>query len=305
MACCLIHFREPVLVELASQDRPGALLCTQDTWNLLYLFHLSASMKFRLLSKPSLDFLALGKKNIFDAVSVYVLTVKSFADRIQSIEDQLRPLCVPFEFVFQHDVDELKFGPAPLQFSPSSILTWPERSIAAKHAEAWRRSVDSGLPYALVLEDDVLLRPNFLTRLATILSEAASLQPGFLINLGGANSRVPLALYRNKSFFYPFPMETSEGYISDQLGIRRRLEWLDKNLVDRSADHMTRYIDDQMQTRHFWPKDALVEQGSLFGAFDSSLDQGRASRTKAMLRISYESKKFRRRTVKQWIANVF
>ena len=243
-------------------------------------------------------------RELLSELTVYVLSVKTFASRIESVNRQLLPLGIPFQFVFRYDVEDFQKEPLPVHFDQASILTLPERSIVAKHVEAWRLALDSGKPYVLVLEDDAILHSDFVSNLRLILSQAKSLKPGFLINLGGANSRVPLALYREKQFFYPFPMETSEGYISDRLSIERRLDWLQRNRVDRSADHMTRNIDALTNTIHLWPKHAIVEQGSLFGRFDSSLDQGRASRLKPFLKFSYESKKFRRRTLKYWIANV-
>ena len=246
----------------------------------------------------------MGDREWLSELTVCILSVKTFTSRIDSINRQLLPLGIPFQFVFRYDVEDFQNEALPAQFERDSILTLPERSIVAKHIEAWQLALDSGKPYALVLEDDAILHPNFVDNLKQIIKQAKILKPGFLINLGGANSRVPLALYRNPQFFYPFPMETSEGYISDRLSMERRLDWLQKNRVDRSADHMTRHIDSVMSTVHLWPKQALVEQGSLFGAFKSSLDEGRASRIRQFLKFSYESKKFRRRTLKYWISNV-
>lgn len=247
----------------------------------------------------------MGVKDIFSKVSCFILSVKTFKERIESVNRQLAPLGIPYQFIFKHDITDFASEPLPVSFRKPLVLTLPEQSIVGKHVEAWHQGLNSGREYALVLEDDAILDTDFIQKLETILSEIEKLSPGFLVNLGGANSRVPQELYRDKHFFYRFRMETSEGYISDRLAMERRLSWLKENLVDRSADHMIRHIDAQVGTDHWWPKEAIVEQGSLFGAFESSLDKGRASRIPSLLKLSYESKKFRRRTLKRWIAYVF
>ena len=245
------------------------------------------------------------KQNAFDRLSFFILSAKKFNERIQSINRQLTPLGISYSFVFGHDVTDLGFNPPILSLNNSTILTLPELSIITKHVLAWHRGIRSGREYVLILEDDAILDPCFVQKLKIVLSQIEELKPGFLVNLGGANARVPLGFYRDKNFFYRLRMGTSEAYISDRLAMERRLSWLEKNCVDLPADHMICHIDSQVGNDHWWLKEAIVEQGSLSGAFKSRLDQGRASRNRLLLKFSYESKKFRRRTLKRWIAYVF
>jgi hypothetical protein len=65
---------------------------------------------------------------------------------------------------------------------------------------------------------------------------------------------------------------------------------------------MIRKASQEMGIQHYWPGDALLEQGSLYGLFKSELDRTRSKTDHIWLRLMYESKKFRRRTLRKWLA---
>ena len=235
---------------------------------------------------------------------VLVLSVRRFKSRHQSVRQQLDSLGIPFEFVFRFD-DPDSEAQNLVRFKPVENIRASDRSIASKHAEAWRIARQSGHSHLLVLEDDFVLRPNFFEQFDAVYRELVALPAGHLINLGGANSKVPLNLYRSSTFFYPHWMETCEGYLCDQTALGKLLSWLDANLVDRPSDHMIRKASQEVGVQHYWPKDALLEQGSLYGLFPSELDSVRSKTLSVSLRLMYESKKFRRRTLRKWFAAIF
>jgi GR25 family glycosyltransferase involved in LPS biosynthesis len=236
-------------------------------------------------------------------VVVLVLSVRSFTIRHHSVRRQLDSLGIPFEFIFRYDDPDVE-SEGLLRFQEISDMGSPERSIVLKHAEAWRIGKASSSRYLLVLEDDFVLNRNFFKQFDRIYHELAELPSRHLVNLGGANSKVPLALYRANSYFYSHWMETCEGYLCDADALKGLLEWLNNNLVDRPADHMIRKASQDMDVQHYWPKEALIEQGSLYGMFPSQLDKRRSKTSKMWLMLMYESKKFRRRTLRKWLASV-
>ena len=234
-------------------------------------------------------------------VIVLVLSVRSFEARHHSVRRQLNGLGIPFEFIFRFDDPDTE-PENTVRFAAVENMRASDRSIASKHAEAWRVAQESKSNYLLVLEDDFVLSQNFLIQFDHLYHALSGLAAGYLINLGGANSRVPLELYRTSSFFFPHWMETCEGYLCDKNACQMLLRWLDNNIVDRPSDHMIRKASQEMCVQHYWPRDALLEQGSLYGLFRSELDRTRSKTAHIWLRFVYESKKFRRRTLRKWLA---
>ena len=244
------------------------------------------------------------QRGVWSQIAVYVLSVKTFDDRIKSVRSQLDSLQIPFQFVFRFDLVDFDRDPVTLSIKKDAPLSQKEVSLIAKHVESWRLGMVSGKPYVLVLEDDFILAPNFLEQFHQLMQEIKNLGPGFLINLGGANARLPFSFFLNKAYFFRFRFETAEGYLSDRLALVRRLSWLDRHPVDLPADHLIRGIDQEQDTPHFWPPDALLGQGSLYGLFASALDERRSQRSRFLLRMSYLSKKFRRRIFPKFLANL-
>jgi len=238
-----------------------------------------------------------------DEVLVLVLSVRSFVARHHSVQQQLNALGIPFKFIFRFDEPDSEVEKI-IRFKPIQNMKSTDRSIASKHAEAWRIGQQSKHNYLLVLEDDFLLRPNFLNKFYALYQRLGELPAGHLVNLGGANSKVPFELYRSKPFFYAFRMETSEGYLCDKIALKKLLKWIDDNLVDRPSDHMIRKASQESGVVHYWPKESLVEQGSLFGLFPSELDRKRSKTVRIWLKTLYEWKKFRRRTVKKFFSYI-
>ena len=95
--------------------------------------------------------------------AVFVLSVRSFHDRIAHIEAELRRHGIAFEWIFEHDAAEL--GPELIEatFAPSDMGP-PQQSLVLKHIETWKRCVERGYRRVLVFEDDAMLAAEFFHR---------------------------------------------------------------------------------------------------------------------------------------------
>jgi len=71
---------------------------------------------------------------------VYVLTVKTFAERIAHARRELARHAIAFEFVFEHDAPEIGADLLRARFAPSD-MTLAQQSLVLKHAAAWRSAV--------------------------------------------------------------------------------------------------------------------------------------------------------------------
>jgi GR25 family glycosyltransferase involved in LPS biosynthesis len=229
---------------------------------------------------------------LLSKLPIYVISVKSFTDRHEHIEKLAKSFGFHFEYVFDHDADELTeldWKRVNREMSPNSV------SNVLKHIEAQKLLIESGSQVGLVLEDDVLLFDGFMDNLAQTLELSTHEKSGWLVFLGGADNKIDsrftdvteLTLIENQ-------ISTAEAYLIDVTGCLKRQEWLAANIIDRQADHQLKLIDQTLGIRHFWTSRPLVTQGSITGRFTTTLDQSRAKHSAAFLRLKYHWNCWRR-----------
>jgi glycosyl transferase family 25 len=231
---------------------------------------------------------------------VYVLTVKTFTQRIAHIRAELGRHGIAFDFVLEHDVPELDADLLRSRFSAPD-MTPGQQSLMLKHIAAWRRALDKGQRRILVFEDDVLLGADFAAGFTRAMRAADGLAPGWLVFLGGADTKVPDRYFLAEGPLVPLPIATAEGYATDRAAIEKRLAWLEGNRVDLPADLFLRRLDPLLGIAQYWVRPPLVEQGSVVGLFDSALDANRQkhSRTYNVLRNRWN--KFQRHRLRGWL----
>lgn len=232
--------------------------------------------------------------------AVYVLSVKSFTHRIAHIEAEMARHNIAFSFVFDHDAAELDEGLVAATFGPSDMKR-AHQSLVLKNIQVWRDAVAKGHRRVLVFEDDAVLTEDFASRFDEAMTAAEVLEPGWMLFLGGMDTKVPEHYFLAPGPLVELPIATAEGCVHDLLCMQRRLDWLARNPVTLPADHLMRRIDQDSATRQFWLRHPVVEQGSVLGIFDSVLDSTRQkhSRTYNVLRNRWN--KFQRRRLREWL----
>lgn len=229
---------------------------------------------------------------------MYVVSVKAFHDRIAHVRRELGRHGIPFQFVFEFDAEELD-AEALARFDEPK-LGLPHKSLVLKHLHAWRLACMHGHRRVLVLEDDVLLHARFGRLLRDAVTAAGPLAPGWLIFLGGADTKVPEWFFREPGPLIPLPIATAEAYVTDLEACRRRLAWCESNRIRLPADHLVRRIDAETGIRQYWLPEAAVEQGSVTGRFRSALDAGRIKHGALYNAARYRWMKFKRRKARKW-----
>jgi glycosyl transferase family 25 len=230
---------------------------------------------------------------------VYVLTVKTFAERIAHARRELARHGIGFEFVLEHDAAEL--GPAELaRFAPSD-MTLAQKSLVLKHVAAWKSAARKHQRRILVFEDDVLLAGGFGARFDAAMRAANALAPGWLVFLGGADTKVPDSYFLAAGPLVPLPIATAEGYVTDLEAIGRRLAWLESNRIALPADHLLRQMDPPLGIAQYWLREPIVEQGSVTGLFASALDANRQKHSRAYNVLRNRWNKFQRHRLRGWL----
>lgn len=99
---------------------------------------------------------------------IWVISLQRSTERRVYITQHLRDLNLPFEFIDAIDGQTLTpeqlrlYSSAQTQYLLNRELTAGEIGCALSHLMALRRIVDQKIPEALILEDDVVLTPDFL-----------------------------------------------------------------------------------------------------------------------------------------------
>jgi glycosyl transferase family 25 len=235
--------------------------------------------------------------------AVYVLSVKTFTQRIAHIEREMVRHGIKFEFVFEFDVPELDGQLIANTFGPSDLKNC-HQSLVLKHIYTWRMAEAAGLRRILVFEDDVVLAPDFTTRFASAMQAADALPAGYLVYLGGADAKVPDYYFLSPGLLVELPIATTEGYVTDLEAIRRRLTWLETNKVSLPADHLIKHIDASLGVTQYWLSRPIVEQGSVLGIFPSVLDGSRQKHSALFNRLRNGWNKFQRHSLRRWLAHI-
>lgn len=204
---------------------------------------------------------------------ILVINPRSFTERRQSIERQLQPIGLPYEFIHSYDAGDLDASIARRYFQ-QAVLSPGQQSCALKHLQALRLIVERNWQRALVLEDDALLDPRFVDGLQQALDESARLEPPHVLFVGsGGNqytprrSRVPgQHLYRSDRG------RLGEAYVLGSQSARLRVEWIERQGIPLPIDNLFERIDQECGIALYWLEPPIVEQGSKNGRFRSVLE---------------------------------
>ena len=203
---------------------------------------------------------------------IYVIHCKTgLEERRRSIESQLGQFGLTFEFILEHDRDELDPKVCQKYFSqsyPNNLI-----SLSLKHREGMRRLVASGHKTGLILEDDVILCPDFPIQLEKVLKESNHLAFPHVIYLSNYGNRyTPRSkLKKNKLIYENNQSRACDSYLITANACANRLDWWEKNIFSLPIDHQVNVIDPSVGIKIFWAEPTLIEQGSENGTFNSSI----------------------------------
>ncbi len=230
--------------------------------------------------------------------AVFVLSVKTFHDRIRHIESELARHGIQFEWIFEHDADELKQEEIDAVFAPSDLKRG-HQSLVLKHIETWKRCVERGYRRVLVLEDDAKLAGDFGEVLAAAMSEADGLSQPYMVYLGCGDNKYVAGARRSPTMLVKPDSElpATDATVLDYSAALLRLEYLKRHRITRPADWLMREADGEMGIAHFWLRTPIVEQGSMSGQFASVLDDKRTDRGRAWAWMRFRWDRWRRRTL--------
>ena len=204
---------------------------------------------------------------------ILVVNPRDFVERRQSIERQLQPLRLAYEFIHTYDASDIDAAIVERYFK-NTALSPGQQSCALKHLEALRLICSRNWEQALILEDDAILAPQFIQGLQAALKEAAPLQPPYVLLVGsGGNQYTPRkrrvpgqCLYRSDKG------RLTEAYVLGSQTARLRVEWVERQGISLPIDNLFDRMDRELNITRYWLEPPIVEQGSKNGQFRSVLE---------------------------------
>jgi GR25 family glycosyltransferase involved in LPS biosynthesis len=214
-------------------------------------------------------------------LKIFVLHYSKLVDRKKHILEQFQRLGITnFEFIEKYDKDELKPEDITI-FRKDLSMTTSVISLTLKHLYAYSL-VKELYPAALILEDDVILADNFLTKLTRYISELPDsydmLFIGDACDLHIEESRLMPNKYVYEKCLYPTgwggqgaTRATDSYVISRQFAIKMFNYIKGLNNADPRADFFLNKALVDIDANVYWAEPTLVTQGTSTGLFKSSI----------------------------------
>ncbi|MER9296440.1 glycosyltransferase family 25 protein [Mesorhizobium sp. M0621] len=229
-------------------------------------------------------------------VFVRVCHVKTgYEDRERHILKELGSRGIPVNWFLDYDVSDIQ-EKIREEFSETT-LSAPQISCSLKHIGVWQEFLTSGLPYCLVLEDDVFLTPDFVDKLKQGIAELGNPNRKVAIYLGNAgNYYLPIWRISKRQKLYPAPhSRATDSYLITRPTAEARCDWFSKNKMTTTIGHQLDRTDPLLGVEVLWFERPIVEQGTHNGAFPTSIPGQNKWRPLWYKRLEWNWKKARRR----------
>lgn len=228
---------------------------------------------------------------------ILIINPRSFIERRESIERQLRSLGLTYEFIHTYDACDLDSATVQRHFrAPYPNLG--NQSCAMKHLAAMRLVVERQWHRALILEDDVILAPDFIQGVRDAITESSAIMRPHVVYIGsGGNFYTPKSMRVPRQRLYKAPKgRFTDSYILGADTARLRVEWMDQHGIAGAIDCHFDASDPKLGIEWYWLEDPVVEQGSKNGTFQSAIQSAPPN---VIQRVRFWWEKIRRKYIYQ------
>jgi glycosyl transferase, family 25 len=204
---------------------------------------------------------------------ILVINPRNFIERRQSIERQLQPLGLEYEFIHSYDAADIDSALVGRYFQ-NGALSSGQQSCALKHLQALRFIAERKWEHALVLEDDAILGSRFVQGLQAALRESAPFEPPYVLLVGsGGNQYTPRRRRVSGQCLYLADRgRLAEAYVLGFQTASLRVEWMEREGISLPIDNLFDRMDRELEIVRYWLEPPIVEQGSKNGRFRSVLE---------------------------------
>lgn len=216
--------------------------------------------------------------------TVLVIHAKHLTDRLAHMERQLQDWPGDVTYILDDDKNELTDEIINKYFVPGCELYNKSgaTSCAVKHLKACEYIVSHQLEGALVLEDDIVLRPRFREDFEKTIEEYRQHDAGQPILISYEDSSllfIPRSRRKAGQWLYEAPhgrVRFNGGLYINQQAARAIVEDVRVHRCDAAVDHYYMHLYDKGLVQFLWCEPCLATQGSFSGTFVSSMGQIRS-----------------------------
>lgn len=209
------------------------------------------------------------------AIKVFVIHVRGAKERENHIRKELGKFNIDFEFILDGNKEDITQTHLNKYFADNYKEITGGTSCTLKHILAAEKLLEQSLPYALIFEDDIFLRPNFNEVLLGILEEVKRDKlSNFILSLENTNhTYVPKKEIIEGKYLYKKPQGRCAGaYIIDYEFATNFLASIDKEKCHCIIDWYHNHLADKKLINIYWSHPHIAEQGSHNGSLESFLD---------------------------------
>ena len=228
---------------------------------------------------------------------ILIINPRSFIERRQSIERQLQSLGLTYEFI--HTYDSCDLDPATIQrYFRHPYPNTGNQSCCMKHLTAMRLVVDRHWHRALILEDDVILAPDFIQGVRDAITESSAITRPHVVFIGsGGNFYTPKSMRVPGQRLYKAPKgRFTDSYILGADVASLRVHWIEQQGIAGAIDCHFDASDPKLDIEWYWLEDPVVEQGSKNGTFRSAIQSAPPN---LIQRVKFWWEKIRRKHIYQ------
>jgi glycosyl transferase, family 25 len=204
---------------------------------------------------------------------ILIINPRSFLERRRSIERQLQRHGLEYEFIHTYDATDLDEALVKKYFRNPTLRSG-QQSCAMKHFAAMRLVVERRWEKALILEDDVILAPDFIQGVRDAVRESSVIERPHVVFIGsGGNFYTPKRLRVPGQRLYKAPKgRFADSYILGANTAKLRVEWIEQSGIVGPIDCHFDEVDPKLGIEWYWLEDPVAEQGSKNGTFQSVLE---------------------------------
>jgi len=206
---------------------------------------------------------------------VLVLHVKhGYEDRERHIRKMMAEYAIDFEFILGGDKDQLTEDVLDRYFTGDMKTVSAATSCAMKHLLACQYVVDYSLPGALVLEDDMVLYPNFKPVFARCMQEISDchLSSPLISFEDSALKFVPGSQRQPGRYLYPADSDRFTGCLYYSNGSAKQiLDYVGRCKCDLPIDLLHKALISRIGLNYYWCHPTIATQGTHNGLFASSI----------------------------------
>lgn len=213
-------------------------------------------------------------------VKTMVVHAAKLKERAEHIDRMLSEIGMEYEFVHEGDVETLtdEMLDKYLDDGPEQLhQPCAKASCTIKHFLIYEKIVEDGLEGALVLEDDIVLHPDFMPRFEQSILEYREHYANLKVLISYEDSTlqfVPRSQREKGRMLYHGKKDRTTGaYYINRHAAKAILGYIKEQPCDLPIDLYHNRLLSQGKILYLWCHPTLATQGSFTGAFRSSLSK--------------------------------